>query len=101
MTSKTTAGSNTEGIIQASATANGPARSQVVDAILEVAPDLSAADLAPGLDLRRDLGLDSIDLLNIASVLSERTGLEIPEAEYTSLNTLGDLVGFVEEQGKK
>jgi acyl carrier protein len=70
-------------------------RGQVLAAIVEVAPDLAANELEGELDLHYDLGLDSIDLLNIAGAISQRTGIEIPESAAPTLRTLTDLVDFV------
>ena len=74
----------------------GSVRDDVLDAILEVAPDLERDELDSGVDLRSEAGLDSIDLLNIASVISEKTGVEIPEADLPSLHTVSELIGFIE-----
>ena len=68
----------------------------VLESILEVAPDLSASDLESGLDLRSDLGLDSIDVVNIAATIAARTGFEIPDSELAGLRTVGELSAFVE-----
>lgn len=71
-------------------------REAVYESILEVAPDLSTGDLDSGVDLHDDLGLDSIDLVNIAAAIAGRTGFEIPDSELAGLQTVGDLVAFVE-----
>lgn len=68
----------------------------VRQAILEIAPDLSTAELELSVDLHDDLGLDSIDLVNVAGAISDLTGIEIPDADYTRLHRIGDLVDFVE-----
>lgn len=70
--------------------------SQVFASIVEVAPDLELQDLESSVDLHDDIGLDSIDLLNIASAIAERTAFTIPESEISRLHTVGDLVEFVE-----
>lgn len=68
----------------------------VCDAIQEVAPNLSRADLQRSSSLHDDLGLDSIDLVNVAGALAEKTGIAIPDAEYGRLTRVGDLVDFLE-----
>jgi len=68
---------------------------EVRAAIVEVAPDLDADDLESSIDLHEDVGLDSIDLLNIASAIADRIGFTIPESEISRLNTVGDLVEFI------
>jgi len=71
-------------------------RAKVLGSILEIAPDLSQEDLEPDVDLRSEIGLDSIDLLNIVSAIGERTGFEIPEVDLPGLHTVTDLVGYIE-----
>jgi len=68
----------------------------VCEAILEVAPNLSRSDLQRSSSLHDDLGLDSIDLVNVAGALAEHTGITIPDAEYGRLTRVGDLVDFLE-----
>lgn len=65
--------------------------------ILDVAPDLTRDDLSSDVDLRYDLGLDSIDLLNVANGISERIGLEIPEVDRASLTNVSALLAYVLE----
>lgn len=72
-----------------------PAHDAVCRSILAVAPDIPAAELQPAADLHDDLGLDSIDLVNIAHAIEEQTGIEIPATDYARLNRLGQLVDFV------
>ena len=70
-------------------------REILYDVILDVAPDLTREDLSPDVDLRYDLGLDSIDSLNVASGIAERVGLEIPEADRASLTNVDALVDYI------
>lgn len=70
----------------------------VCRSILEVAPDLDPEDLLASTDLRDDLGLDSIDLVNVAGAIAEHTGVEIPDAEFARLRRIGSLVDFVRGQ---
>jgi acyl carrier protein len=72
--------------------------SEVRAAILEVAPDLDMERLRPDRDLRVDFGLDSIDVLNVAAAIQERTGIEIPEADLSGLDTVGDLLRYIERR---
>ena len=47
--------------------------------------------------LQDDLGLDSMDFLNLVSALHKRFGLPIPEADYPRLATPGKAVGYLQE----
>lgn len=70
----------------------------VLAAILDVAPDLEGEQLDPVADLQQDLGLDSIDLLNIAGRIEARTGVEIPDSDFPNLHRIGSLIAFVESR---
>ena len=72
-------------------------REILYELILDVAPDLTREDLSPDVDLRYDLGLDSIDSLNIANGIAERTGLEIPEIDRAGLRNVQTLLDYILE----
>jgi acyl carrier protein len=48
--------------------------------------DLSACD--PAADLRDEIELDSMDMLNLVIALHKRLGIDIPEADVPQLVTL-------------
>jgi hypothetical protein len=59
--------------------------------------------LAPHLQLGvriADLGIDSIDLVELLCLVSSEFDLRLSEPEYRSLRTVGDLVAFIAEQKK-
>ncbi|MGZ4680126.1 MAG: phosphopantetheine-binding protein, partial [Ilumatobacteraceae bacterium] len=60
-------------------TASDP-RTHIVSALAQIAPDVDPDDLDA--DLHDDLGLDSMDLLNLAAAITDRSGVEIPERDY-------------------
>jgi acyl carrier protein len=76
-------------------TSPNPSREDVLQAILDVAPEIPVDSIEATTDLQRDLGLDSIDLVNVAGAIAERTGVEIPDAEFARLHDFGSLVEFV------
>ena len=64
-------------------------RSIMVRALLEVAPEIEESDLPPGdFDLRDELELDSMDILNYSIALHEALHIDIPEADVKQLLTL-------------
>ncbi len=65
----------------------------VTEALAIIAPDVDPEDLDA--DLHDDLGLDSMDLLNLAAELSRRSGIEIPERDYAALRTIRQLEAFL------
>ena len=71
------------------------ARRLVTAALLDVAPDLDPAAIAPTDRLQEDLELDSMDVLNLFGTLSEQTGLDIPEADYGQLATIAGCAAYL------
>jgi acyl carrier protein len=60
-----------------------------------VAPDLDPASIGDDDHLQDDLGLDSMDFLNLVSALHKRFGLPIPEADYPRLATPAKAVAYL------
>jgi acyl carrier protein len=73
-------------------------RRALLEALSEVAPEADLARLAEDVELREQLDLDSMDLLNFLVGISERTGIEIPEADAARLHTLDQLVAYLERR---
>lgn len=63
----------------------------------EVAPeaDLGALDLEA--DLREELELDSMDVLDLAIGLAQATGVEVPERDYARVVTVAGAVAYLAE----
>jgi len=60
-----------------------------------IAPEAELDGVAGDADLRETLDLDSMDFLNFMSGLHERTGIDIPEADYPKLFTLDGAVAYL------
>jgi acyl carrier protein len=63
--------------------------------IHEVAPevDLDAVDHAA--NLQDELDIDSVDFLNLVSLIYERTGLDIPESDYHNLSSVDAAIAYL------
>jgi acyl carrier protein len=48
---------------------------------------------------RDDLGADSLDLYELAEMLKDEYGVEIPEEEVGNLLTVGDVIRFLADHG--
>ena len=72
--------------------------STLLEALGNVAPEADLAHLDSRADLREQLEIDSMDLLNFAIGVHERTGVEIPEADYRKLATLDSAVAYLESR---
>jgi len=70
-------------------------REAIFDAVGRIAPEADPGALRDGDDLRRALDIDSFDYLNLLIGLHERLGVEIPEADYGRLTTLGAMVKYL------
>ena len=70
-------------------------RSLVLEALAAIAPEADLGSLDPREDLREQLEIDSMDLLNLVIRVHERTGVEIPEADYPKLSTLDSAVAYL------
>ncbi|MBL8485469.1 MAG: acyl carrier protein [Rhodocyclaceae bacterium] len=70
-------------------------KQQIVDVIRRIAPELDPQRLDPGLPLRGQIELDSMDMLNLYVRIKEVLGVEICEADYGALGTLDALAAYV------
>lgn len=70
-------------------------REQVLQALGGVAPEVDLAALRGNVALRDQLDLDSMDFLNFLVAVHQRTGVEIPEADYGKLTTLEQLIAYL------
>ena len=75
-------------------------RDQIKDAIIsiiqDILPDEDFAKLNPDLKLRDQIGLDSMDFLDIVMELRKRYGVEVPEVDYPRLATLTSCLDYLE-----
>jgi acyl carrier protein len=70
-------------------------RDTVLRALTEVAPDIDPAAIDPEANLAEQLDIDSIDILNLVVIIHERTGIDIPERDYTKLSTLENALAYL------
>jgi acyl carrier protein len=70
-------------------------RSLVLETLGEIAPEADLDRLDPTGDLRDELDLDSMDLLNVTADLEERLGISIPERDYPRMRSLDATVAYL------
>lgn len=70
-------------------------RSAVLESIESVAPEVDASVIDPADDLRDVLDIDSMDFLNFVGAMHSKLQIEIPEADYPKLETIGGCVAYV------
>ena len=67
----------------------------VIATLKTIAPEVEEGDLRPDRPLRNQVDLDSMDWLNFLIGLHEKLKVEIPEADYARLVTLGDVLDYL------
>ena len=70
-------------------------RTTVLELLARVAPEADPKALDPAANLQEQLDIDSIDFLNFIMSVHERTGIDIPERDYTKVATLNDCVRYL------
>ena len=70
-------------------------RAAVLDALLEVAPDIDPAQLDTGQPLRSQVDFDSMDQLNFVTALHLKLGVDVPESDYTALGAIDGAVRYL------
>ena len=70
-------------------------RTQVVQTLQRIAPEVEDEDLRGDVALRDQVDLDSLDWLGFLVGLHDKLGVDIPEADYPGLVTLDDVVAYV------
>ena len=71
-------------------------RQTIVDALLEVAPDVDASALDATRAFRDQFDFDSMDTLNFVLALHHRVGIDIPERDYPELSSLDGAARYLE-----
>ena len=71
------------------------AKALIFELLLEIAPEAELDRLPGNAQMRDELDLDSMDFLDFIAAVHERTGIDIPEAEYGRLATLDDAVAYL------
>ena len=71
-------------------------RNGVVAELTSIAPEVDEADISDTELLRDQVDLDSMDWLNFLVRLNKRFAVDIPESQYASLRTVGDLTGYID-----
>jgi len=68
---------------------------RILDLLTEIAPDVDASSVIPGIDFRDQFDFDSMDTLNFAIALHRELGVEVPETEYSQLASLDKCVAYL------
>lgn len=76
------------------------ARRLLADVFGRFAPEVDFAAIDPAADLREQLDIDSLDFLNALVAIHERTGVEVPESDYTLVATLDAAADYLAQRAR-
>lgn len=71
-------------------------REEVLEVLSHIAPEVEPQDISDETLLRSQVDLDSMDWLNFLVGVHRRLHIAIPERDYASLQTLNDVVAYVQ-----
>jgi len=73
-------------------------RAVALSTLLSIAPEVEAGELRGDRPLRNQVDLDSMDWLNFLLGLHEKLKVDIPEADYSRLISLDDVVAYLQKK---
>lgn len=56
------------------------------------------ATITPASKIKDDLGADSLDVLQLLMTIEDEMGIQVPDEELATFNTVGDVVSYLESQ---
>ena len=60
-----------------------------------IAPEIDLDQIDPASNLREQVDLDSMDMLNLLIAIHGATGVDIPEADYAKMASVDDAVAYL------
>jgi acyl carrier protein len=69
-------------------------KAMVLCELAKIAPEFDS-QIDPEMDLREQIDLDSMDMLNLMIAIHETTGVDIPEADYPRMSSLNGCVSYL------
>jgi acyl carrier protein len=75
-------------------------RDEIFEALKEhlVGRGVDAEKITPEADLQKDLGLDSLDTVEMTVGLEDRFDIEIPDEELEDVVTLNDAIDLIQQK---
>lgn len=61
---------------------------------------VDANQVKPEAEFVKDLGADSLDVVELVMALEEKFGIEIPDEQAEKITTVGDVVSYIEANKK-
>ncbi len=70
-------------------------RALILREVGNIAPEINLAQIDPASNLREQVDLDSMDMLNLLIAIHGATGVDIPEADYAKMASVDDAVAYL------
>ena len=70
-----------------------------VQAILARQLRVDPAKVTPEAQIKKDLGADSLDILQLLMRIEDQYGIVIPDKALATFETVGDVVTYLEKEG--
>ena len=61
---------------------------------------VAADEVTPEASFIEDLGADSLDIVELVMALEEEFGIEVPDEQAEKLQSVGDVIKYIEEAQK-
>ena len=71
---------------------------KVCEALCSVLVDVDENRITEDTNLQDDLGVDSLDAVELVIVLEDLFDIDIPDEEAEGLRTVGDIVRYIEQR---
>ena len=70
-------------------------RTAIIDILSDISPDEDLGDLKDEVSFREQLELDSMDFLDIVMELRKRYRVQVPEEDYSHLDSMASTVSYL------
>ena len=72
-------------------------KQKIIEQIYEIAPELEGETIPENENLQRSLEIDSFDFLSLLTALNDELGVEVPESDYSDVDTLEHMAAYFAE----
>ena len=69
-------------------------KNKIIEQIYEIAPEHEGEEIPENENIQRSLEIDSFDFLNLLTALNEELGVEVPESDYSEVDTLEHMTDY-------
>ena len=66
---------------------------EIICNYVDVEPDTITGESA----LRKDIGMSSLDIINLAVEVEDQYGISLPNSEVININTVGELIDYIKK----